>query len=133
MPVEHLQISTRQRREIIDITARVADAVAAAGIRDGLVCVSVPHCTCTVYVNENESGLVSDTLKLLSQITGTTGWQHDRIDDNAAAHLAASLVGNAVLLPVSGGKVELGTWQRIMLAELDGPRNRRVTVTVVGA
>jgi len=58
-------------------------------------------------------------------------WQHNRIDNNAEAHLMASLMGSSTCLPVSGGQVELGTWQRIMLIELDGPRERRVTVTVV--
>ena len=95
--------------------------------------ISVPHCTCTVYVNENESGLVADTLEIIDKLTAGGAWRHNRIDNNAAAHLATSIMGNAVCLPVSGGQVELGTWQRIMLIELDGPRHRRVTVTAIPA
>ena len=105
--------------------------LAESDVAEGLVVVSVAHCTCTLYVNENESGLVSDTLEMIDQLTARGSWRHDRIDNNAAAHLTASIMGNAVCLPLSDGEVQLGTWQRIMLAELDGPRQRRVHVTVL--
>ncbi len=132
MPAKTFVISTDRRRQITDITDQVAESLAGTDLADGLACISVPHCTCCVYVNENESGLVEDTLALLDSI-GRGEWRHDRIDNNAAAHLCASLVGNSVTLPVRDGKLELGTWQRVMLAELDGPRSRRVTVTAVAA
>lgn len=112
----------------MDVTSEIAAAVADAG--DGLACISVPHCTCAVYVNENETGLVQDTLALIDKLSQGT-WQHDRIDDNAGAHLAASLIGNSVCLPVQSGRLVLGTWQRVMLIELDGPRRRTLHVTVV--
>jgi len=131
MPTQRFRISTSNRRQIIDITSQVQEAVGAAGCDQGLACISVPHCTCTVYVNENESGLVADMLQLISQVAGGGSWRHNRIDNNAEAHLVAALMGNSVCVPLSGGQVELGTWQRIMLIELDGPRERRVTVTVV--
>ena len=131
MPIVRFSVTTNSHRQIVDITAQVQDAVAEAGIQDGLVMISVAHCTCTVYVNENESGLVADTLEIVDKLTAGGAWRHNRIDDNAAAHLAASIMGNAVCLPVSGGQIELGTWQRIMLVELDGPRNRRVTLTAI--
>jgi secondary thiamine-phosphate synthase enzyme len=123
-----LTLNTNSRRQIVDITAEVAAALADAG--DGLVCISIPHCTCAVYVNENESGLVQDTLGLIDKLS-QGAWKHDRIDDNADAHLAASIIGNSVCLPVEQGRLVLGTWQRIMLVELDGPRRRTVNVTVV--
>lgn len=128
MPMHQLTLSTNSRRQIIDITAEVGAAIPAAA--DGLACISVPHCTCAVYVNENEPGLVQDTLALIECLS-QGHWQHDRIDDNADAHLAASLIGNAVCLPVQAGKLVLGTWQRVMLVERDGPRRRTVHVTVV--
>ncbi len=131
MPTQQFRISTGKRRQVTDITSRVQEAVRAAGCDQGLACISVPHCTCTVYVNENESGLVADTLQFINQLPAGGSWQHNRIDNNAEAHLVASLMGSSTCLPVSGGEVELGTWQRIMLGELDGPRERRVTVTVV--
>ncbi len=128
MPTHQLTLSTGSRRQIMDITSQVAAAIADAG--DGLACVSVPHCTCAVYVNENESGLVQDTLALIDKLS-QGAWRHDRIDSNADAHLAATLIGNAVCLPIQSGKLVLGTWQRVMLVELDGPRRRTVHVTVV--
>ena len=131
MPQQRFTISTDSRQQIIDFTSQVQQTVADSGVDEGLVVISVPHCTCTVYVNENESGLVSDTLEIIDKLTTAGAWQHDRIDDNAAAHLAASVMGNSVSLPVNRGQIELGTWQRIMLVELDGPRQRRVTVTVI--
>lgn len=131
MPRAQFTVQSSKRTEILDITDEVAAKVAAMGLNDGLACVSVAHCTCAIYVNENESGLVADTLRLVEEMTRRGDWRHDRIDDNAAAHLAASIIGSSVCLPVAGGRVELGTWQRIMLLELDGPRRRRVTVQVV--
>lgn len=131
MPTQHFNVATDSRRQIIDITSTVQQAVAESNIDEGLVVVSVPHCTCTVYVNENEAGLVADTLEIIDRLTTGGRWRHDRIDNNAEAHLAASIMGNAVCLPVSSGEVQLGTWQRIMLVELDGPRHRRVAVTII--
>ena len=131
MPIENFRIRTTSRREVVDITSEVEQAVAASGCREGLLCLTAAHCTCTIYVNENERGLVADTLELVSKLTASGAWRHNRIDDNAEAHLATAVMGNSVCLPVSGGQIELGTWQRIMLLELDGPRERRVTVTVI--
>ena len=131
MPTQRFWISTAKHRQITDITSQVQEAVRGADCHQGLACISVPHCTCTVYVNENESGLVADTLELINQLPAGGNWRHNRIDNNAEAHLVASLMGSSICLPVSDGQVELGTWQRIMLVELDGPRQRRVTVTVV--
>jgi len=131
MPVETFTIQTERRRQITDITGHVAGILSGMDVSAGLICVSVPHCTCCVYVNENETGLVEDTLALLDSIAARGNWRHDRIDDNADAHLYASVVGNSVTLPLRGGQMELGTWQRVMLVELDGPRSRRVTVTAI--
>lgn len=125
-----MTVQTDSSRTIVDVTDRVNQALEKTGVGSGLACISVPHCTCAVYVNENESGLVQDTLDLLKQLTDGQ-WQHNRIDNNADAHLAASVVGNSVLLPIEGGRLELGTWQRLMLIELDGPRSRRMTLTVL--
>ncbi len=131
MPAQSFGVATDRRRQIVDITTNVQQAVADRNIDEGLVVVSVPHCTCTVYVNEDESGLVDDTLEIVDSLTTGGRWRHNRIDNNAEAHLAASIMGNAVCLPLSGGQIQLGTWQRIMLLELDGPRQRQVAVTMV--
>lgn len=126
--MHQLTINTSTRRQILDITDDVAAALTDAA--DGLACISVPHCTCAIYVNENEPGLLADTLALVERLVQGQ-WRHDRIDDNAEAHLAASLLGNSVCLPVQDGRLVLGTWQRVMLVELDGPRRRTVHLTFV--
>ena len=131
MPAESFTVTTDARRSILDITDTVAEALHAMDIGAGIICISVPHCTCAVYVNENEAGLLEDTLLLLDNIGGHADWRHDRIDNNADAHLCASVLGNSVTLPVRAGRIQLGTWQRIMLVELDGPRSRHITVTAI--
>ncbi len=131
MPAAATLITTSAREQIIDITREVQSLVAGMLDGPGIVCISVPHCTCAVYVNENESGLVADTISLIDRLT-SGGWKHDLIDNNADSHLAATLIGSSVVLPVIDGGIELGTWQRIMLVELDGPRQRRISVTAVG-
>lgn len=119
-----------------DVTAAVRDAVRASGVREGLVLVSVPHATCALYVNEDESGLRSDVERLarelLQPLARAGGFAHDRIDDNARAHLMAVLLSHQTTLPVGGGEPLLGTWQSVFLLELDGPRTRTLRVHVLG-
>lgn len=131
MPAAATVITTSAREQIIDVTTEVQSLVAGMLHGAGVVCISVPHCTCAVYVNENETDLVADTISLIDRLT-SGGWKHDLIDNNADSHLAATLIGSSVVLPVVDGGIELGTWQRIMLVELDGPRQRRISVIVVG-
>ncbi len=116
---------------MLDITEEVAEMLEGSGCSSGVCNVSVPHCTCAIYVNEHEEGLVHDTLTLIDGIVADGDWHHDRIDHNAGAHLAATVLGNSVQIPVEGGNLVLGTWQRIQLVELDGPRHRRVNVTLI--
>ena len=122
-------LTTHAKQEIVDITEAVEAALAGKG--DGVGHVSVGHCTCALYLNENENGLVMDTLYLALEITGQRSWRHDHIDDNAAAHLGATLLGHDALVPVEQGRLQLGTWQRLMLVELDGPRRRQVRIAVL--
>ena len=131
MPAAGATITTSAREQIIDVTGEVQSLVAGMIDGTGIVCISVPHCTCAVYVNENEAGLVADTLSLIDRLT-SGGWKHDIIDSNADSHLAATLIGSSIVLPIVDGGIELGTWQRIMLVELDGPRHRLISVTAVG-
>lgn len=116
---------------MLDITDEVAEVLSKNEISSGLCNISVPHCTCAVYINEHEEGLVHDALRLLDGLVSQGDWHHDRIDHNAGAHLAATLLGNSVQIPVEGGNLVLGRWQRIQLVELDGPRHRRVNVTLI--
>ena len=124
-------LPTSSRRQVLDITNEVATIVKNNDVSSGLCTVSVPHCTCAVYINEHEEGLVHDVLTLVSGLVGEQEWHHNRIDHNAGAHLGATLLGNFVQIPVEGNNLVLGTWQRIQLIELDGPRHRRVNVTLI--
>ncbi|MFP4248312.1 MAG: secondary thiamine-phosphate synthase enzyme YjbQ [Armatimonadota bacterium] len=124
-------LPTSSRRQVLEITSEVAGILEKSDFSSGQCTVSVPHCTCAVYINEHEEGLVHDTLTLIDGIIAGEDWHHDRIDHNAGAHLGATLLGNSVHIPVEGGNLVLGTWQRILLVELDGPRHRRVNVTLI--
>ena len=132
MPNVELTLRTTAKQEIVDLTDEVCAAVRGAGVGSGMACVSAPHCTCALYVNENERGLVQDVMRAIEEVGFRDGYLHDRIDNNASAHVAASIIGASVTLPVVGGELVLGTWQRVMLVELDGPRSRRrINVTVI--
>jgi len=125
-------IPSSSRQQMLDITDEVQAVVEASGLSSGICLVSVPHATCALYLNENEDGLTHDVFTLINGVTARDSWYHDRLDQNAAAHLGAILMGNSVTIPLEGCRLLLGTWQRIMLAELDGPRHRRVNVTITG-
>lgn len=129
-----MQIKTTKRIELIDITDRIRKHVSESGVRNGICVISTGHTTTSIIVNENESGLVSDILSLLDKLVPVhADYAHDRIDNNADAHLKAVLLGSSETLPVIDGRPQLGTWQSIFLAEMDGPRTRNVTVTVISS
>ena len=126
--------STSRRIELLDITADVERTVAESGVKKGIVHVFVPHATTAIIGNEHEHGLINDYIRLITELFRPGGdWMHNRIDDNAHAHLAAGLIGADRSFPVENGRLVRGTWQNIFLVELDGPRSRRkVIVTVMG-
>ena len=127
-----IEIRTSRRVEVIDITSEVQREVERSGVEEGIAVVYTLHTTTAIIVNENEPGLVEDVVLVLDRLVPRgAGYSHDNVDNNADAHLRAILLGNSVVVPVSNGRLELGTWQRIMFVELDGPRNRRVIVKVV--
>jgi secondary thiamine-phosphate synthase enzyme len=126
-----LTVRTQQRCEMIDLTAGVAEVVAAAGVEEGLCSVYVPHATAAIVIHENDDpNLCPDLLDALAKLVPEGVWRHDRVDGNGAAHIKAAILGPGETIPVRGGRLLLGRWQAIMLAELDGPRQRRVIVTV---
>ncbi len=128
-----LDIHTGSRIELVDITLQVEEHVRDSTIKNGLCVISTRHSTTSIVINENESGLCSDILNMLERlIPPSAGYDHDRIDNNADAHLKAVLLGSSETVPILNGKLVLGTWQRIFFAELDGPRHRSVDVTVLG-
>ena len=126
-------VSTSESTDVIDVTDLVADAL-PPDVETGTCTVFVPHTTAGVVVNEAEPRLLADIeAALASLVPADGGYGHDEVDDNAAAHIRASLLGESVTVPVRDGALALGTWQSILLVEGDGPRERRLDVTVVEA
>lgn len=124
-----LEVTTEHATELIDITDQAAQTVPDDAT--GLCTVFVPHTTAGVIVNENETRLLEDIQTLLDHIVaGDERFAHDAIDNNAAAHLRSIVLGEHVSVPVRDGQLALGTWQSILFVECDGPRSRRVAVTV---
>ncbi len=125
-----LEIRTKKREEIVDITAEVARAVAASGRREGLCTVFVPHTTAGATINENsDPDVKADILMALrSFVPDSLPCAH--AEGNSPAHVKASLVGSSVSVIVEDGRLRLGTWQGICLCEFDGPRTRQVWVKI---
>lgn len=124
-------VRTKKKQEMVDITERVADLVKQSRVSDGICLVYVPHATAAVAINENaDPNVCEDILEALGNLVPEGRWRHDRIDNNAAAHIKATLLGPSQAVPVRGGRLRLGTWQSVMLVELDGPRERSVIVEV---
>jgi secondary thiamine-phosphate synthase enzyme len=129
---EQATVESTRREETIDITARVKAAVTRAKVRDGLVAVSVAHTTAAVFVNENaDPDVQKDLLTALERMVPRDA-KYAHAEGNGPAHIKAVLIGNSVTLPVRDGAIALGTWQGIYFAELDGPRERNATITVIG-
>src|SRR4030042_1477583 len=126
-------ISTRSRTEMVDITARVEEAVRDSGIRNGDVIVFCPHTTAAITINENaDPDVVHDVLLALDEVVprSNPGFRHS--EGNSDAHTKSSLVGCSEQVLIKDGRLVLGTWQAIYFCEFDGPRSRRVIVQVRG-
>jgi secondary thiamine-phosphate synthase enzyme len=124
-------IETSRREVFVDVTARVAEAVRAAGIADGIAIVSSPHTTAGITVNENaDPDVARDLLHGLGRISPLDeGWRH--AEGNSDAHLKTALVGTSAIVPIASGRLSLGTWQAVYFAEFDGPRSRSYDVVIV--
>ena len=123
-------VETRRRSEIVDITDEVRRRVRESGVNSGIALIYTPHTTSGLIINEAESGLIEDIVEALDEIVPKISFRHNRIDNNADAHIKASIVGNSVIVPVENSDLVLGTWQRILFIEFDGPRRRKVYVRV---
>jgi secondary thiamine-phosphate synthase enzyme len=128
---EAIHTRTREKFEVVDITPRVAEAVTRAGIQEGICTVFVRHATAAVIINENaDAGFRLDIVAALTKLFPEGVWEHDKVDDNGAAHLKAALLGPSESIPVRNGRLLLGLWQGIALVECDGPRDREIVVDV---
>ena len=136
---ESLTVETTERIQVVDLTDRVMAFVRPFDFRDGLVTLWSMHTTCALFVNESQSALLADITKFLEDLVARDSYYRhndpaysdcDRM--NADAHLRATLLGHSLTLQISGGELVLGHWQRILMAELDGPRARTLRAQVWG-
>jgi secondary thiamine-phosphate synthase enzyme len=127
------ELQTREREVFVDVTPRVTAEIAQSGVSDGVVVVYVPHTTAGVTINENADPSVRTDMKLTLERLVPQSLPFTHLEGNADAHVKASLMGSSVTVPLAGGGLQLGTWQGIYFAEFDGPRRRRVLVSVLQA
>ena len=134
-----LTIETDERIQLVDLTDRLMEVARQHGVREGFLNLWSLHTTCAVFINEFQSALLTDIKQVLEQLVARDAeWRHndpahsdcDRM--NADSHLRALLLGHSMTLQISGGEIVLGQWQRVLMAELDGPRARSLRVQVVG-
>ncbi len=138
MTVKRAEIAVRtdRRIQVVNVTREVAETCARLGVGEGILLVSCRHTTCALSLNEDETGLRHDLERmgetLLASLRGRERYRHDEIDDNAQAHLTSVLLGHSVAVPLASGTPLLGTWQSLLLLELDGPRSRTLDLTLIG-
>jgi secondary thiamine-phosphate synthase enzyme len=131
---EYLWFETKKKREYINITPQVEDALAKSGIQEGMTLVSAMHITAGVYVNDAESGLIQDIDEWLQKLApeGPDYRHHRTRETNGDAHLKNLLVGHEVIIPVTEGRLDFGPWQQVYYAEFDGRRKKRLIVKIIG-
>jgi secondary thiamine-phosphate synthase enzyme len=131
---EYVTFTTRKEREYLNMTDKVEEAVRASGCQEGMVLVSAMHITAGVYVNDAEQGLIQDIDDWLERLAPRKpDYRHHRTGEmNGDSHLKNLLIGHEVILPITGGKLDLGPWQQVYYAEFDGRRPKRVIIKVMG-
>jgi secondary thiamine-phosphate synthase enzyme len=136
---EALTVATDKPLELLDLTDTVMQRVKALGVREGTATIASLHTTCSVFINESQVALREDMEQFLRHVVDpATPWLHNDPEHsdcdrgNAGAHLRALLLSHSVTLQISGGELVLGQWQRLLVAELDGPRSRTLRLQVMG-
>jgi secondary thiamine-phosphate synthase enzyme len=131
---DYLTFTTRKEREFVRITDDVARVVADSEIAEGMCLVSAMHITAGVYINDDEPGFRADLMAMLERLAPSgEDYEHHRTGEtNGDAHLKNMLVGHEVIVPVTGGELDLGPWQQIFYAEFDGRRAKRLVIKVLG-
>ena len=132
---KELRVRTKTRRAYVNLTPQVEAALAESGVREGLCLVNAMHITASVFINDDESGLHRDFerwLEALAPEKPHSQYNHNGYEDNADAHLKRSVMGREVVVAVTGGKLDFGTWEQIFYGEFDGMRDKRVLVKIIG-
>lgn len=132
---EYLWFHAHTRRAFFNITPQVEDLVRKSGIREGLCLVNAMHITASVFINDDESGLHQDYERWLEKLAPhapTSQYDHNNGEDNADAHLKRTIMGREVVVAITEGKLDFGTWEQIFYGEFDGRRKKRVLVKIIG-
>lgn len=131
---KEITVSSSKREELIDITPQIKDIVNESKVKQGICVLYTPHATGAIIINENaDPNICDDILEALSKLIPAGRWRHDRIDNNADAHIKSSIIGSSAAIPIKDGSLQLGTWQDCFFAELDGPRSRRkIIISIIG-
>ncbi len=132
---KELTIHTPKRRAFINITGQVETALRESGIKEGLLLVNAMHITASVFINDNESGLHRDFEKWLEKLAPEKPYDqydHNGYEDNADAHLKRTVMGREVVVAVTNGKLDFGTWEQIFYGEFDGMRDKRILIKIIG-
>jgi len=131
---DYLYFNTSKRKEYINITDQVEEALAKSEIQEGMLLVSAMHITAGVYVNDAEEGIIQDIDNMLEDLApyGPDYLHHKTGEDNGDAHLKSILVHHQVTIPITNGKLDIGTWQQVYYAEFDGRRKKRVVIKIIG-
>jgi len=132
---KELWFNVPSRRGFINITSQVEKCLQESGIKEGIVLVNAMHITASVFINDDESGLHQDYevwLEKLAPHEPTSQYKHNGYEDNADAHMKRQIMGREVVVAITGGKLDFGTWERIFYGEFDGRREKRVLVKIIG-
>jgi secondary thiamine-phosphate synthase enzyme len=132
---KELTLCAKTRRSFTNITPQVEAALSESGIHEGLCLVNAMHITASVFINDNESGLHSDFEKWLEKLAPEkphSQYAHNGYEDNADAHLKRTVMGREVVVAVTDGKLDFGTWEQIFYGEFDGMRDKRVLIKIIG-
>jgi secondary thiamine-phosphate synthase enzyme len=132
---QELWFELPRRRQLINITSRVTEALRESGVQEGLCLVNAMHITASVFINDDESGLHHDLevwLEKLAPEKPHAQYKHNGHEDNADAHLKRTLMGREVVVAITAGALDLGPWEQIFYGEFDGKRQKRVLVKIIG-
>ncbi|MBS3077676.1 secondary thiamine-phosphate synthase enzyme YjbQ [Candidatus Pacearchaeota archaeon] len=131
--IKKIVIHTKKRKEIVNITQRVREAIDKSGIKEGIVLVNSMHITSSVFINDEEDGLKRDFMEWLERLAPEGDYEHHAAgEDNADAHLKRTLMGREVVIAITEGKLDFGPWEQIFYGEFDGQRDKRVLIKVIG-
>lgn len=132
---KELHFNLPSRRGLVNITGQVQQAVIESGVKDGLVLVNAMNITASVFINDDESGLHADYERWLEKLAPEkpySQYAHNGFEDNADAHLKRTIMGREVVVAITAGRLDFGTWEQIFYFEFDGQRDKRVLIKVIG-